>query len=278
MTDKNYLGLGEVIEKHEEINIHMPSKIQADTLFNFVSKPKHLIRYLELKRIPPRYCIEEIGYLDIPQVKRIGIPMKCFCDIKLSDMEEHMKWYGYYGIAFSKEWGMNKGIQAVQYINVKSELKKEFANSFQAALEGKDSSEGSLEAKLKTFMVNELMYYKPYDGKMKNRITGDLESKCLADECEWRFVPDVTQLGYQQIYVAEEMMNSDFLNMLSDSMEAISEVGLEFEYSDIKHIIIESKEDLLELIGAIKKLDIEDQDKYELISKLIIWESVKEDF
>lgn len=278
MVNKNCLTLGEVTEKQEETNIHIPSKIQADTLFNFVTQPQYLIRYLQLKRIPPRYCIEEIGYLDIPQVKKIGIPMKCFCDIKISDMEEHMQWYGYYGIAFSKEWGMNKGIQSVQYINVKSELKKEFANSFQASLEGKDSLEGSLEAKLKTFMVNELMYYKPYDGKMKNRITGDLESKCLADECEWRFVPDVTQLGYQQIYIVEEMMSTDFFDRLSDSMEDIPEVGLEFEYSDIKHIIIESKEDLLKLIDVIQNLDIEDQDKYELISKLIIWESVKEDF
>ena len=29
--------------------------------------------------------------------------MKCFCDINMHKLDEHLSWYGYYGIGLTKE-------------------------------------------------------------------------------------------------------------------------------------------------------------------------------
>ena len=105
---------------------HTPSTIQADTLFTFTPKLDFLIPYIKTRMISPRYCVEDISYLKIRKLKRIAIPMKCFCDINMHRLGVHLDWYGYYGLAFSKEWGMNQGIQPIQYINPNSALRADF--------------------------------------------------------------------------------------------------------------------------------------------------------
>ena len=65
---------------------HIPSKIQADTLFTFTTKLKYLVSDLKNSCLYPRYCIEDLKYLDISNLQRIAIPMKCFCDINLMCM------------------------------------------------------------------------------------------------------------------------------------------------------------------------------------------------
>lgn len=126
------LGRAEPIAKRAPA--HVPSKVQADTLFSFTSAVEYLIGYLQKSMISPRYCDENISYLGIRKIKKIAFPMKCFCDINLHRLEDHLAWYGYYGIAFSKEWGMQNKIQPVQYINPDSVLCKDFSSSFKKAL------------------------------------------------------------------------------------------------------------------------------------------------
>lgn len=121
---KNGLNLGRAEGNKTPRKKHTPSTIQADTLFNFMTKLEYLIWAIKSKRLAPRYCDEDLEYLRIPNLKKIAFPMKCFCDINMHKLGVHLEWYGYYGLAFSKEWGMHKGIQPVQYINAQSNLKK----------------------------------------------------------------------------------------------------------------------------------------------------------
>ena len=90
---------------------HVPSKVQADTLFNFVPEFRHLLTYLKNKMISPRYCVEDLEFLGLEKIQKMAYPMKCFCDINMHRLDVHLRWYGYYGVAFSKEWGMHQGIQ-----------------------------------------------------------------------------------------------------------------------------------------------------------------------
>lgn len=45
-----------------------------------------------------------------------------------------MDWYGDYGIAFGKEWGMRHNIQPVHYLNEESDLRKDITEVLKAAL------------------------------------------------------------------------------------------------------------------------------------------------
>lgn len=276
MSDKKAISLGEVKYnlKNEQ---HTPSTIQADTLFTFTTQLDYLFQSIQNKMISPRYCEEDIKYLKIRHFKRIAYPMKCFCDINLHRLGAHLEWYGYYGLAFSKKWGMDHGIQPVQYINPKSELCKDFSYIFNAMLKTTSKS-SSLENKMKSFILHEMMYYKPYDGKFKNRNTNKLVNKCFTDECEWRFIPDVTVLGYEQAYFDNEILNAGSLINVSNSMINVPQVSIQFDYSDLKYIIIKTSDDLNKIIDNIEKLEFGKAVERELISKIIVWDNSKEDF
>ena len=255
---------------------HTPSTIQADTLFTFTPKLEFLIPYIKTKMISPRYCVEDISYLKIPKLKKIAFPMKCFCDINMHRLGVHLDWYGYYGLAFSKEWGMSRGIQPIQYINQNSELRNDFTTAFSAALSAPMTRKGSAQEKMKSFLLHELMYYKPYDGKMENRNTGKTEVKCFTDECEWRFVPNVTPAGFEQAFHGKMIVNAGVLEEISNSMAGIPEISLQFEYDDLKYIIVKTRADFEKLVKEIS--DFDDSVQHELIAKILIWDVAGRDF
>ena len=67
----------------------------ANTLFHFMSKSEHLEWILKNRAIAPRYCVEDMAYLNIVtediSFQKIAVLQKCFCDIpfhKLTDTFE----------------------------------------------------------------------------------------------------------------------------------------------------------------------------------------------
>lgn len=257
---------------------HIPSTIQADTLFTFMPELDYLITIIKNKRISARYCEEDLRYLKLPKLKKIAFPMKCFCDINMHRLEVHLECYGYYGLAFEKAWGMRKGMQPLQYINPNSNLRRDFSEVFTVAMNLDGQDEKSPQSKMGNFLLHELMYYKPYDGIIKNRNTNKKKRKCFADECEWRFIPNVSGTGFHQILRDEQIINADSFEMLNNGLEKVVDVALSFNYEDLKYIIIKKKEDFYVLLDTIKNINISDDEKYLLTSKIIIWESSKGDF
>lgn len=134
MDSNKVLSIGKAESVKVEANQHIPSKVQADTLFTFTSQLDFIKKPIKTRMLSPRYCAENIDYLNIDKFKKLAYPMRCFCDINLHRLGEHLEWYGYYGLAFSKEWGMKNRIQPIQYINPESHLCVDFGQAFNAAL------------------------------------------------------------------------------------------------------------------------------------------------
>ena len=84
------LDLENIKDIKRKKDIHIPSKIQADTLFTFCTKLEYLKSPIKSKMISPRYCKEDIKYLNIPKLRQIAYPMKCFCDINMHKLDEHL--------------------------------------------------------------------------------------------------------------------------------------------------------------------------------------------
>lgn len=276
--DDELISLGEVSSNNVDKQNHIPSKIQADTLFTFCTELDHIIPSIREKMISPRYCEENISYLKIRGVAKIAYPMKCFCDINLHRLEEHLQWYGYYGLAFSKEWGMRNHIQPVQYINPDSNLCKDFTTAFSAALELDTDNESPAQIKMKNFLLHEMMYFKPYEGEIRNRNTRILEKKCFTDECEWRFIPDLTAEEYAQAYYNEKILNAGILSDISNSMFGNPRISLSFDYSDLKYIIVKANDDFNILAEEIASLGLSTIEERQLLSKVIVWDVSKGDF
>ena len=270
--------LGKKSLKDINTSKHIPSHIQADTLFTFSKQLSYIIPSIKEMVISPRYCVEDISYLKIKDLKKIAYPMKCFCDINLHRIQEHLQWYGYYGLAFTKAWGMHNRIQPVHYINPESELRKDFTTAFSAALKATTDNESAAQIKMKNYLLHQLMYLKPYDGKIKNRITEKQKKKCFMDECEWRFVPDVSKVKYEQVFLDHTVYDVGLLTDLSNSMFGMREISLSFDYSDLKYIIVKTLDDFQELAAAIVDLKLDKLKEQQLFSKIIIWDNSKGDF
>lgn len=276
LADK-VLNLGKVEITKAEEEPHVPSKVQADTLFTFTSQLEFLMNSLKKKMLSPRYCAEDIRYLNIPDFEKLAFPMRCFCDINMHRLGEHLAWYGYYGLAFSKEWGMKNCIQPIQYINPKSHLREDFSEAFSKALSSKGESSDSLIA-LKNYLLHELMYWKPYQGEFKNRNTQKNDIKCFTDECEWRFVPDVTVEGFDQVLFDKNKLDTELFYKMSNAMDGLDKISLKFEYSDIKYIIVKNGSDFVELSKLVSTLTNNKILEHEIVSKIIIWDKSGGDF
>lgn len=277
MNNPDFITLtGAKITKKESAK-HIPSHVQADTLFTFTTKLDYLLQTLSCKYVAPRYCDEDISYLKIGK-KKMSFPMKCFCDINMHRLDEHLSWYGHYGLAFAKEWGMHKNIQPIQYINPESLLCKDFSATFKAALKVNPEKQTSAERTLKNFLLHQLMFYKPYSGKFRNRNTQKITAKCYMDECEWRFVPDVSVENYQQVYFDNRIPPADVLRDFNGALAQLPSVSLSFEYSDLKYVIVKTIADFTEFITTIESWNLPQNIEHELISKVLVWETSKGDF
>lgn len=275
---KNIFDLGRIEETQlKRTNKHVASTIMPDTLFTFTTELKWLIKSLKNRMLSPRYCEEDISYLNIKGMKKLAYPMKCFCDINLHKLGQHMEWYGYYGLAFSKEWGMSKKIQPLHYINPSSELRKDFTVAFRSVLSEDLSGETKSHTKLKNYLLHELMYYKPYQGKFTKRTTGKKSNKCFSDECEWRYIPNVTCLDMPQV-ITDDALKGMVLADYSNSLDGVDAVSLSFEYEDLKYVIVETQKDFYELINEIESWNLDEANRCTLMSKIMVWENSEGDF
>ena len=173
---------------------------------------------------------------------------------------------------------MENGIQPIHYINPESNLRKDFSEAFQLALDSNPAEESQAQQSMQNYLLHELMYSKPYQGEFKNRVTEEIEERCFTDECEWRFVPDVTVDGFEQVYYNEEIIKSNGLITYSNEMSGRENISLKFTYNDLKYIIIKEESEFTPLTKLIDELDLSPDEKYSLISKIIIWEKAKGDF
>lgn len=75
----------------------------------------------------------------------------------------------------------------------------------------------------------------------------------------------------------QDIPNTGLLTTYSNSMDGIAEVSLCFEYNEIKHIIIPTLDEYRQLVENIDLWKLGDE-KYDILSKIIVWEQSRGDF
>lgn len=253
------------------------SKQSANVLFKFMGELRFLKEIMQNKAIIPRYYEEVIEYLKVDGLEKIVFPMVCFCDINLSKLDNHVQFYGKFGIALNKKWGINKGVQCINYINKNSNTRKDFSYIFTKALNNLDENKFD---EYNNYLFGNLLFMKPLVGKMLRN--GKHRSKNFTDEKEWRYVPkiqddDKIQLLIPRDYVGDENVYYKY----SEGMKKLRHLWLTFNYDDIEYIMVETKVDRQELIDFImndKNINCDVYKKYELISKIIVYNVVRKDW
>lgn len=263
----------------------------ANTLFHFMTKFKYLEEILEKKALIPRYCKEDLQYLNIGNgsFTEAFVLQKCFCDIPFHKLTEnfqlqatgdnyqnlsedertrvpskytHTDFYGEYAIAFSKGWGEKNNLQPIHYLNERSNYTKDISNLINQIL--------NMEEVLDIYsddVLNRLCFVKPLRGIMKRKFkrNNDIDveidfQKNFHDEQEWRFVPSINVTDALQIdtVIANPYMlhlNEEGMDInagLSD--EKYSSLWLKYSYDDIRYIIVPNSNARVDIINRIISL------------------------
>ena len=188
-------------------------------------------------------------------------------DVNIHRLSNHLVTYGGYGIAFSKRWGIHQGIQPLQYVNYHSILCKDFSTAFTSAMQAEQTIPAI------DYLLTQMFYLKPIEGIMPR--DGKEISKNFTDECEWRFIPDVSQISLPSAVTDDNMASIGVLNKTIADNECC---WLKFSLSDIKYIILQNEDDFVDLCKIINEVTDDDAVRKKLISQVLIWENVKEDF
>lgn len=263
----------------------------ASTLFHFMKKFEYLEEILEKKALIPRYCKEDLQYLNIggSSFAEAFVLQKCFCDIPFHKLTEnfqlqaigdhyqslsedekikvpskytHTDFYGEYAIAFSKGWGEKNNLQPIHYLNEYSNHTKDISNLINQILDMDDVLDVYADD-----LLNRLCFVKPLRGIMKRKFKRnngiDVEidfQKNFHDEQEWRYVPsiDIAVALQKDTVIANPYMlhmneeGMDINTGLSD--EKCSSLWLKYSYDDIRYIIVPNGNARVDIINVIMSI------------------------
>lgn len=254
---------------------NLKTEQSANTIFNFMQEAKFLYKILLENAITPRYNFEIIDYLKI-FFKKIAFPMTCFCDINLHKIKLHTATYGEYGIAFNKDWGINNKIQPIHYVNINSLLIEDFNKAYNDA-EKIDIPENIYVEQLSDYMLSHLLYMKPLNGYMLKK-SGE-RYKNFQDESEWRYIPNFSCTNVDLDLIYSENTTQAQLDEYNLALNIVDECKLKFSYKDIKYLVVPNEEERTNLIKFIMSLkeSKDENEKYQLISKIIVLSELEED-
>ncbi|MBM7313506.1 MULTISPECIES: abortive phage resistance protein AbiGI [Streptococcus] len=274
------------------------SKITANALFNFMREYSYLEKAILNMAICPRYYPEDISYLNLKynskDLTEWYIPMTCFCDIPLHQISYHAegnsillndKGYGKFSIAFHKEFGIRKGIQPIHYLNTSSVQVEELTAALNILI-NKDSDYSEDSDILMNFIFEYIRMIKPYTGKMKRRDRDNnvIEiKKNFQDEHEWRYIPKLNPRELPLMLIEEEEIRAEEINKIyTDSILQTRDGVLKFDVEDIRYIFVDTIQNRNRLIQFIRRKRkgrrLSSQEKDVLISKIMVYDELKEDW
>lgn len=269
---------------------YLKPKLSANALFNFMPEYEYLETIINNMYFSPRYNTEYVDYLELDyqgkKLKKWMIPMTCFCDIPLHQVSHHAEGvdgYGKFCIAIHKEFGIRNNIQLVQYLNPKSLLTrnlKETINSLIAnADQGNPVLDNDTHVTVANYLFEHITMIKPLYGSMDKK--SKLIQKNFHDEHEWRYVP---QLNYNELPAMlideEEILVEQERKIFTKSIAHSKNGLLKFKVEDIRYIFVdtvESRDKLIDFIRRKKGRKWTLEEKYLLVSKIKVYDELKED-
>lgn len=125
-------------------------------------------------------------------------------------------------------------------------------------------------------ILNTNLKYQKYI-KGKDLKTGRL--KDFSDEKEWRYVPTVSDdLDFSEIISSKAIINNKKLVEKYNDLITKNNYSIDFEYCDIKYLFVKNNSQKNRLIKLIMNLNVENEIKYNLLTKICVWDEMEGDF
>ena len=216
-------------------------KPKSETLFHF-TKSSEILEIILKNGFWPRYCLEDIRWLEFTDIEYVSYPMVCFCDIPLSRISEHVSFYGSFGLGVSKDWAQKNKLNPVFYVSENSATTNALKNlkfSLAKLSEDNDVTDG----------FNMLRYLYAYTKPTKGEIIADGKSiqKNFYQESEWRYVPLDTKTTHLR-----RVDHDDTERLQKANEETKSSSLLKVTPSDIKYIFVKRDSDIPRMVNFIQ--------------------------
>lgn len=312
--------------------------VTTDSLFHF-TQLEFLQKILVGQSFLPRASLEIFPtYYNIHDSQGISmygytidythfVPMVSFCDIPLSQIHNHTDYYckdgtnidssvKVYGIGLKKDWGIEKGLNPLIYLNKESKFSEHFGSVFEKFLSSQYTLPGRTKyweyeytyghavnnidfSKEEKIFIQALSYTKPlygypYRGGFKKQtIRRDYQQ-----EREWRYIPISMMIPFimitagvwrhSEIHGYKELtpeISAEIAKLKRNNINSIVEAyPLYFDIEDIKYIILDSESDLETFYTVFENMtmglpEIEKQKKLRYLqSSIMIYQNLKNDF
>jgi hypothetical protein len=250
---------------------------RTKSLFHFTKSLDKLLRILK-EGFWPRYSLEDVRWLDVPETPKVAWPMACFCDIPISRLGAHTQFYGSYGIGLCRERWMATGLNPLLYVSPDSVLKEHLRERFLEARKNRDQ-------RSKTNTMTLIAHCKPLEGEML--VNGEMKKKDFYSECEWRFTPWVVEGVDEENKHGFSLAEKDF-HIESIRNEADNERRKDivpFFPADITHLLVKSVEEAYVLVhfidteyGCSEDSRYPDDVLWVLKSRILVLEDILYDF
>lgn len=241
-----------------------------------------------------------------PQTKYLNIPMVCFCDIRFSQISDHVKKYSnvqqdgtfkVYAIGLTKAWGRAKGLNPIQYLVAGGEYVKALSGAKIPGLQKPRVNVGTPDEREEYCPpVTMGVGYTIRDNKgntfPKNFIFSKViqasymlpDGKTFAanfqDEKEWRYVPENGSIVESEVNRHPSIYSKLWDSIRVNSQRAIAEsapVGnLTFGAQDITHIIVSDDSEVVAIHKILKDTftHLNDEELALLLSKVNSYDSL----
>lgn len=257
--------------------------LHPSTLFHFTKELEVFLQILSEMKFKPSLAREMLQGKGGGGRRNFAVPMVSFCDIRITQLDEHTIKYGEFGFGLTKEWAERNDLHPVLYMSKESDLfslyNKRMRNIKNKLVPLWNSRKNLSKSEQQKFdglkgeysdLYNLLRYMKNYkgrlirDGEIKN------ENFIFADEKEWRYVPEPfigdrwPSLNLEKVELPEQK------KLLS---EKFSDYSIPFTVDDIKYILIPSDVYLPQVYETMDSINVEFGH-----SKILTMTQVKADF
>lgn len=250
--------------------------ISANTLFHF-TKIEGLQGILRSRGFFCQYSDEHFEHI-LPKNSKhrfCYVPMISFCDLTIMQLcndSVHRESFGEFGIGLTKEWGTRNGVSPVMYVHRHSQQTRRLNKLVKELnLLKKKSTDSFVFFNLENELIDSFKNIKPYKGYWHRgrRIKREV---IYYNEREWRYCPSWQESSVLSAAIRENKKEKQSLNKL------LKKTLLRFEPDHIKFIVIKDKQSIGRIAATIKKMNIKSRQKNELITKIITFEEIREDF
>ena len=217
--------------------------ISTNSVIHYTNNIDNLTGIIAKQGFRLKYCYEDLDIkLDI--ILDSALPMVSFCDIPLSEIKNHIDTYGSYGIGLSKIWAKKNGLNPVLYLEKQSNITRNLKAQLERIFELRKNNK--IDKILENEFVNILSYCKNYERKLV-RGKFDSESYRFYDEREWRYIACEDDLNGESRIILGKIY-SENKNKFNKKIE---NCYLKFNYNDISYIIVDSENEIPEILSLL---------------------------